>query len=38
MDGLLSERKDMIVIMTLGGNGAYIGMKGEVLQWRESEA
>lgn len=38
MDGLLSERKGMIVIMTLGGNGAYIGMKGEVLQWRESEA
>lgn len=37
MDGLLSERKGMIVIMTLGGNGAYIGMKGEVLQWRESE-
>ena len=32
MDGLLSEREDMIVIMTLGGNGAYIGMKKEVKQ------
>ena len=27
MDRLLSVQKDMVVIMTLGGSGAFVGMK-----------
>ena len=37
MDRLLSVQKDMVVIMTLGGRGAFVGMKTGVRSFSECD-